>query len=81
MDAAALIQRYGSGFAAGATDTALEYYLAAARAAGGGQGDLVRLLKDLLARSHAFGFLLGGSQGGGEPCFSACASNDAPVCR
>ena len=27
MDAAALIQQYGSGFAAGATDTALEYYL------------------------------------------------------
>ena len=46
--------------AGNATDTALEYYLAAARALGGGEDDLVKLLRDLLSQSNAFGFLLGG---------------------
>ena len=46
--------------AGNATDTALEYYLAAARALGGSEEELVKLLRDLLSQSNAFGFLLGG---------------------
>ena len=57
--------------AGSATDTALEYYLAAARALGGGEAELVKLLRDLLSQSKAFGFLLGGGPSDGECSTSA----------
>ena len=66
LDAGALIQRYGQSFAATAPQIALEYYMLAAQAAGGGPEAKGHLLQDLLKESNAFGFLLGGGGEGGE---------------
>ena len=65
VEAAPLIQRYGQSFAPTAPDIALEYYMLAAQAAGGGTDAKGRLLRDLLTQSNAFGFLLGSGDGSG----------------
>ena len=68
-----------------APDIALEYYMQAAQAAGGGADTKGQLLRDLLTQSNAFGFLLGsgGSSGGGEAGkgISAALLMPGPLCQ
>ena len=66
VDPGQLIHHYARGFAAAAPETALEYYMLAAKAQGDDRQTRARLLRELLVESGAFGFLLGsgGSRGG-----------------